>query len=127
MNKNEEKVYEVLQYITDDVRHSGWPDFLIYDKTRKFIFCVEVKMYPDKIQYNQGETHEILEAANIPVIVFYVNKYEPIKKIKERLLTSINEIYGFWDRGYYKIPLNRRIILDKTLRKQGKKLKSPIV
>ena len=68
--------------------HNGWPDFLVYDESRAFTFCIEVKSDEYGLQENQATVHKILKKAGVPVLVVYPDETSP-----QELKDLIDKIY----------------------------------
>lgn len=93
VNQAENEVKQILNKVGYEALHKGWPDFLVYDEERAFVFCIEVKYGQDTASSEQQIVHAILKAAGIPTLVFYV-EYDSDRSIEENLLSQINYMYS---------------------------------
>lgn len=102
----EQILYSQLRY---DFWDKGWPDILVHDSQRCFLFCIEVKSEIDKPSEIQAEVHTLLRAAGVPVIVFIPN-FDLDLSIQDQLQEKIDEA---WEEVKYKKIGSTRVILEK--------------
>lgn len=100
MNEREAITREALDGLGWLSMKSGWPDFLVEDEARRFIFCIEVKSETDDLNPDQQIVQKILDRANIPVIVVTVwkgsSEIELMKDIKRMVDAAYEEMGKNW-------------------------------